>query len=114
MTSPDREPPRRIRAADVIADLQATIARLTERHTHAAPAVAVDFTRNAKGETQIGVKVTVNMEADLSALPAFFDAVYGHAAATYERATMRYPTSEGTVTNDAPPKPVRGSRAADA
>ena len=73
MTEEPREPARRIRAADVIDNLQDTINRLTERHTHAAPAIAVDFTRNAKQETQIGVKVTVNMEADLDALPAFFE-----------------------------------------
>jgi hypothetical protein len=104
-TAPEPRPePRRLRAVDVIDQLQATIQRLTERHTPASPSAAVDFTRNAKGETQIGVKVTVNMDADREALAAFLLDVYNQAQAIYERATMRYPTSTGTVTNDPPPR----------
>lgn len=99
-----QQAPRRLRATDVIETLEGTIQRLTERHTASAPQVAVDFTRNAKGETQIGVKVTANMDADREALAGFLAAVYDEAETVYERATRRYPTSTGTVTNDAPPK----------
>lgn len=108
-TKPEpREQPRRLRALDVIDQLQATIERLTERRTSSSPSVAVDFTRNAKGDTQTSVKVTANMDCDLTALPAFLDGVYAEAQRVYERATMRYPTASGKPTNDPPPGEPRG------
>lgn len=107
MSDQEREPPRRLRAADVIDAQAETIRRLTERHTASAPQVAVDFGRNAKGETQPSIKLTVNMEADLAAVTAFVERVYEIAEANYERACRRFPTSTGTVTNDAPPQKAK-------
>ena len=54
--SDDREPPRRLRAADVIAAQQATIERLTTRRS--TEGATVELSRNAKGDVQIAVKVT--------------------------------------------------------
>lgn len=100
MATPEK--PRRLRAADVIEDLRATIRNLTERHTGGSPQVAADFTRNAKGETQISFKLTANMEADLTAVEEHARAVLDVALRQYERATMRYPRSTGTPTEDGP------------
>ena len=52
----DREPPRRLRAADVIDAQQATIERLTTRRS--SEGASVELTRNAKGDVQISVKIT--------------------------------------------------------
>ena len=54
--SDDREPPRRLRAADVIDAQQATIERLTTRRS--TEGASVELTRNAKGDVQISVKIT--------------------------------------------------------
>ena len=52
----DREPPRRLRAADVIDAQQATIERLTTRRS--TEGATVELSRNAKGDVQIAIKVT--------------------------------------------------------
>ena len=51
-----REPPRRLRAADVIGAQQATIERLTTRRS--TEGATVELSRNAKGDVQLAVKVT--------------------------------------------------------
>jgi hypothetical protein len=96
------EPPRRLRAADVIDNLQSTIEALTVRPPRQCD-VEVTFTRNAKGETQTSVKVAAPHGTDPNELTALAGQVYATASATYETATRRYPTLAGTPTNDPPP-----------
>lgn len=91
MGAPEREAPKRLRAADVIAELENIIRALTERHTSSAPQAAVDLTRNAKGETQIGVKLTANMDGDLAAFKRHAAEVLALAIRTYDEAAKRYP-----------------------
>jgi hypothetical protein len=81
---------RRLNAVDVIEGLQATIRNLTERHTASSPQVAIDLTRNAKGDTQIGVKVTANMDADARRLKAHAAAVAVVAVERYEALSKKY------------------------
>lgn len=100
----ERPAPRRLRAADVIDSQAETIRALTERRTSGIPNVSCDFTRNAKGETQIKVEVDANLEANMDDVRAHALSVVDVAIAAYERAAMRFPTAEGTVTNDDPPK----------
>lgn len=102
--SETQEAPRRLRAADVIDNLQATIAALTERRTSGSPQVGAELTRNAKKETQIAVKVTANMDADLDELRAHAAAVLDIAMGEYKRATMNYPSASGYPTEDGAPK----------
>ena len=106
-------PPRRLRAQDVIDQQARTIEQLTTRAPRVGDA-KISFTRNAKGETQISVEVGAPMGVDHVELSHHVSEVYATAWGTYEAATRRYPTSEGTVTNDEAPEDPnkRAARAA--
>lgn len=93
------EPPRRLRAQDVIDNLQHTIESLTTRSSE--PYVSVEFTRNAKGETQISTKVSAPGGTDLKALRVLSSDVQRVARETYNASTQSYPTVGGLVRNDA-------------
>lgn len=97
----ESETPRRLVSADVIRmQHEALTAALTRT---AEPYVTVEFTRNAKGETQISTKISAPVNGEGFDLHAAATAVYNEAQSVYETATRRYPTSAGTVTNDSPP-----------
>ena len=96
---PEREAPKRLRAADVIDNLQATIAQLTTRSPGRAD-VAVEFTRNAKGETQIATKIGAPQGTDADELAALAAGVLAVAQTTYEAACAKYPTGTGHVRNE--------------
>lgn len=83
------EAPRRLRAADVIATLEEALANVTTRS--AEPYVSVEFTRNAKGETQINVKTSAPGGTTQEQLEALSGVVYAEAAATYNAACQKYP-----------------------
>lgn len=88
---PTRAPAaHRLRAQDIIERQAETIRNLTERHTAGPPQVAVELTRNAKGDTQISVKVTANLDADARELKAHTTAVLKVAADAYDVAAKRY------------------------
>jgi hypothetical protein len=94
MTTPTPSKPRRKRPTltEELEKAHGMIdALLTRRQTD--PAASVEFTRNAKGATQVAVKVTDKP-----------DAAYETALALYERACQRFPTPEGYVTSDEPPR----------
>ena len=101
MPTPSRAgqpPPKRLRAADVIEQQAATIEALTSRPARGD--VSVNFSRNAKGATQIDVKVATvagMTRADLDALAA--DA-FEVATKLYEDACAKYPTDTGHVRNE--------------
>lgn len=99
----ERETPRRLRAADVIAGQREIIDQLTHRQSRVGDA-SVTFTRNAKGETQISVEVSAPVGTDDRELGETAVKVYAEAVARYEEAIRRFPTATGTVTNDAPPR----------
>lgn len=97
-TETEREAPRRLRAADVIDTLENTIRNVTARRD-AEPYATVEFTRNAKGDTQVSVKVSAAAGHDAKALSDLTHAVYAEAKATYDDACRSYPAPE-----PAPPK----------
>ena len=98
----EREAPKRLRAADVIATLEDTLRAVTTRRD-SEPYVTVDLTRNAKGETQMSTKVSAPFGFDIDTLRAYAADVQAVAVETHERSLRRFPTSSGTVTNDGPP-----------
>lgn len=106
MSTDDRTPPKRFRAGDVIENLQHTIEALTSKT--AEPYVSVEFTRNAKGETQISTKVSAPGGTDPQELTELGAMVLGEAQTLYERSTWKYPSATGFVTNDGPPKGREG------
>lgn len=90
-TATDREAPKRLRAADVIATQQETIERLTARRDASLPsAPSVELSRNAKGETQISVKASGESVEDAERA----------AQAAYDRLCTRYAAASGFVRND--------------
>lgn len=89
----EEAPPRRLRAADVIDQLQHTIDQLTTRSGE--PYVTVEHTLNAKGDTQTSVKVSAPMGHDLEALRDYASAVEVIALDTYSAAVGRYPRANG-------------------
>lgn len=102
MSTDDRTPPKRFRAGDVIENLQHTIEALTSKT--AEPYVSVEFTRNAKGETQISTKVSAPGGVHPDELHALAQNVYAQALDTYSDAIAAFPAASGFVTNDGPPK----------
>jgi hypothetical protein len=92
------EAPRRLRAADVIDAQQRIIEQLTTRSNE--PYVTVEFTRNAKGETQISTKVSAPGDVDQDELTRLADRVYLAAQETYNEACAKYPTGTGFVRNE--------------
>lgn len=98
------EAPRRLRAQDVIDAQQRTIEQLTTRSNE--PYVTVEFTRNAKGETQISTKVSAPGDVNGDALEALSTTVYNDAVKLYADACAKYPTGTGFARNEGqePPK----------
>jgi hypothetical protein len=97
---PERSPaPARLRAADVIAQQQATIAALLNRG--GGENSSVSLVRNAKGETQIEVTVRTDDVAILTA-----DAALAKARELYELACQAYPTGSGLVRNEGQDRPT--------
>jgi hypothetical protein len=92
------EAPRRHTLTDAYNDAQRIIEQLTTRSTE--PYVSVEFTRNAKGETQISTKVSAPGGADTAALADLCDNVYAEAVIVYDKAAAKYPTGSGFVRND--------------
>lgn len=80
-TATEREAPKRLRAADVIDNLQRTIEALTTRTTE--PWVTVEITDAAKGEVRVETKVSAPMGCDLEGLRK-------HAAAVSALATAQH------------------------
>lgn len=78
----DREPPKRLRASDVIDAQQSTIERLTTRRS--TEGASVELTRNAKGDVQISVKVTDDEPRT----------AYSAAYALFEELCAAYPRSD--------------------
>jgi hypothetical protein len=93
------ESPRRHTLTDAYNDAQAVIERLTARRA-SQPSVSVELTRNAKGETQIGVKVSTEGETDEQALADLVALTYREAYEVYDLAAARYPNGSGFVRND--------------
>jgi hypothetical protein len=76
--------PRRLRAADVIDQQQATIAALLERG--GGENSSVTLTRNAKGQTQIEVTVRTDRDAIATA-----DLAHAKATEIYDALCEAYP-----------------------
>lgn len=87
------EAPRRLRAQDVIDNLQRTIELLTTRSGE--PYVTVEHTLNAKGDTQTSVKVSAPASANMADLEVLCANVERAAADVYDEATARYPRTNG-------------------
>lgn len=98
MSDTEREAPKRLRAADVIDNLQRTIEALTTRTTE--PSASIQFSRNAKGETQIETKLYVPGGTDRDALAALVADALLTAKEAYEDACAAYPTASGFVRNE--------------
>lgn len=81
--------PRRLRAQDVIDAQQRTIEQLTTRSGE--PYVTVEFTRNAKGDTQISTKVSAPLSVEQDELTRLSDRVLVAAKAVYDDAAKSYP-----------------------
>jgi hypothetical protein len=64
---------------------------VTQATRSGEPYVTVEFTRNAKGDTQISTKVSAPGGTDPAELAKLGDQVYAQAAAIYETATEKYP-----------------------
>ncbi len=92
------EPPKRLRAADVIAQQADTIEALTSRPARGD--VSVAFTRNAKGGTQIDVKVATVAGMERADLDNLATDAFDVAAKLYEDACAKYPTDTGLVRNE--------------
>jgi hypothetical protein len=61
------------------------------------PYVTVEFTRNAKGETQISTKVSAPAGTDGEKLRELAIIVQREAEAVYDTATARYPSTNGAA-----------------
>jgi hypothetical protein len=83
------EAPRRHTLTDAYNDAQAVIERLTAPRQPSATA-SVELTRNAKGETQIGVKASGETAPEAAAA----------CETEYDRLCAKYPTGTGFVRND--------------
>jgi hypothetical protein len=92
------EAPRRHTLTDAYNDAQRIIEQLTTRSTE--PYVSVEFTRNAKGETQISTKVGAPGGTHPDALAILTRDALAAAASTYDAATAKYPSASGFVRND--------------
>lgn len=79
----DREAPKRLRAADVIDQLQHTIDQLTTR-TATEPSASVEITRNAAGNAQFTVKTYAPASADEDAVKAAMERAYNVAVDAYD------------------------------
>ncbi len=84
--------PKRLRAQDVIEGYQHVIDQLTTRSSE--PYVSVEFTRNAKGDTQISTKVSAPGGTDADALNELAAAVFTQAQDTYNDAQNAYPVAK--------------------
>jgi hypothetical protein len=104
MSTDEATAPRRLRAQDVIDAQQRTIEQLTQRTSE--PTASVEFTRNAKGETQITTKVHAPGSVSQDELTRLSDRVYLAAQETYNQACAKYPTGTGFARNEGqePPK----------
>ena len=92
------EAPKRLRAADVIQRYSETIEALVSRSTRGD--VAVEFTRNAKGATQIAIKVAAPAGVARDELDALAADVYEVATKLYEDACAKFPTDSGYARNE--------------
>jgi hypothetical protein len=92
------EPARRLRAADVIATLEAAL-QSSLTHTR-VPDVSVEFTRNAKGETQIKTQVSAPAGTDAGELEALAADALEVAKTTYEASCVAYPAGSGFARNE--------------
>lgn len=97
MTEP-QPAPKRLRAADVIAQQQAIISMLTNRG--GGEKSSVTLARNAKGETQIEVLIRTDDERMTTAAE-----VTAEARRIYDELCLAYPTGTGYVRNEGQPKP---------
>jgi hypothetical protein len=92
------EPARRLRAADVIATLEAAL-QSSLTHTR-VPDVTVEFTRNAKGETQIKTQVSAPAGTAADELLALSVNALSVAKSSYEAACAAYPAGSGFPRNE--------------
>jgi hypothetical protein len=92
------EAPRRHTLTDAYNDLKAVVEQLTTKS--AEPYVSVEFTRNAKGETQISTKVSAPGGTHPDALKILTRDALAAAVSTYDAATAKYPSASGFVRND--------------
>lgn len=83
------DPPRRLRAADVIQAQQHVIDQLTTRTSE--PYVSVEFNRNAKGETQISTKVSAPGGITQESLNDLAALVFEQARDTYRDCQDAHP-----------------------
>jgi hypothetical protein len=83
--------PRRHTLTDAYNDLKAVVEQLTTRTSE--PYVSVEFTRNAKGETQISTKVSAPSDVSEVVLAELGNRVYLQAVAIYDTATANYPST---------------------
>ena len=82
-------PPRRLRAQDVIDQQAHVIELLTTKQSE--PYVSVEFSRNAKGETQISTKVSAPGGTDPDVLNTLAQTVFEQARDTYQDAQDAHP-----------------------
>ncbi len=92
---PETETPRRLVNADVIR-MQHELA-LAQATRSGEPYVTVEFTRNAKGDTQISTKVSAPGGTDAAELNALALTVHLEAQAVYDAATAKYPSANGAA-----------------
>lgn len=81
--------PKRLRASDVIDGYKHVIDQLTQRTSE--PYVSVEFTRNAKGETQISTKVSAPGGITQESLNDLAALVFEQARDTYADAQEAHP-----------------------
>jgi hypothetical protein len=106
MSTETREAPKRLRAADVIDQLQHTIDQLTTR-TASEPSASVEITRNAAGNAQFVVKVYAPSSADEAEVKMATERAYNQATDAYDALCQEYP-------HTAPPKKPENDKAAQA
>ena len=86
--SDNGETPRRLRTADLIRWFD----QMTEKHA-SEPSASVELSRNAKGETQMTVKVYAAAGADEADVKRATEHAYDQAVQAYEAARAAYPFS---------------------
>lgn len=86
MSDTNGETPRRLRTADLIRWMD----NQTQRQP-SEPSASVELSRNAKGETQMTVKVYATAHADPKDVEKATGAAYDQAVQAYEAARAAYP-----------------------
>jgi len=90
VSTPERESPRRLRAADVIEAQQHVIDQLTTRPP-SEPSASVEITRNAAGNAQFTVKSYAPSNAGEAEVKAAMENAFAVASDAFEAMNALYP-----------------------